>query len=262
MPEHKRTSADTRDFTSAIETFARAIAFTRCFTYPSQADRVDGLWVVRDQPRKRDIGYRREEWVAHRVVPRKVDAIATKRTRGRFCVCAMLEAAESADSLRAGYRAAGYRLHCTETFMMHRLKRIPKLPAPYSVQRVVTEALAGAVAKGAGRRQILPEHLQTDKPLRLYAALDGAELIGWLRSITVGDSTWVSNVFVQPKYRRQGVGSSLLVKMLRDDLKYGSRQSVLTATHAGAYLYERVGFELLGKLLLFTPKRASSSLSV
>jgi hypothetical protein len=43
--------------------------------------------------------------------------------------------------------------------------------------------------------------------------------------------------------------------MLRDDKKFGSECSVLTATKAGAMLYERAGFEHLGRLLMFTPRR-------
>jgi GNAT superfamily N-acetyltransferase len=243
------------DLASAIESFARGVAATRCFTYPSNAELIDRCWVIRDVPRKGGRGYRREEWAAHGIDPAEVDAAARRGTRGRFCVCAIHAADESDVPLRAGYKAVGYRLHATEALMMHRLKPIPKVPVPFPISRVLTQELADRVFKAAGRRQILPQHLKTNDELRLYAALDGETPVGWLRSIVVGDCTWVSNVYTEPKYRRKGVGKSLLAKMLRDDLKYGSKQSVLTASHAGEGLYHCMGYEGLGTLLLFTPKR-------
>jgi hypothetical protein len=46
--------------------------------------------------------------------------------------------------------------------------------------------------------------------------------------------------------------------MLRDDRGHGSTCSVLLASHAGALLYPKypkVGHEMIGLLLLFTPIR-------
>jgi hypothetical protein len=65
----------------AIEVFARGFCFTRSFTHPYLADRIEELWVVRDAPRKRG-DYRREEWIAHGVSPKKIDQLARKHTRG------------------------------------------------------------------------------------------------------------------------------------------------------------------------------------
>ncbi|WP_258583812.1 hypothetical protein [Mesorhizobium sp. AR02] len=43
--------------------------------------------------------------------------------------------------------------------------------------------------------------------------------------------------------------------MLHDDRALGARCSVLAATHAGALLYPRMGYERIGMLLIFQPKR-------
>lgn len=239
----------------AIEVFAQAFAFTRSFTFPAEAKEVGGLWVIRDQTRKRAADYRREEWTALNTSPEKVDAIARKHTRGRFCVCAVRAIEKSDEALRAGYRALGYRLNATEAFMVHPLKPIAKCAQPFPVVRVDSQDLADRVTKGAGKKQILPEHLGHDTPLRLYAALDGQRVIGWVRSITTGDSTWVSNMFVIPAYRRQGIGKSILEKMLRDDRALGSKQSVLLASHTGEHLYKSIGYETIGQLMIYTPKR-------
>jgi GNAT superfamily N-acetyltransferase len=239
----------------AIELFARAFAFTRNFTHPCLVERVGPLWVVRDAPRKRPEDYRREEWLAYGVEPSEVDRIARKHTRGRFCVCAIRASNEPEEPLRTAYRSAGYRLGCIETFMMHRLQRIPRLPEPFPVRQVVTQDLADRLAKAARNRQVLPEHLAADSPLRQYVALDGEAPVGWVRSIAVGDGRWVSNMHVLSNYRRRGIGKSMIARMLRDDRANGAAYSILLATHTGAMLYPNVGYGVIGELLLYTPKK-------
>jgi GNAT superfamily N-acetyltransferase len=239
----------------AVETFARGFAFTRGFTHPFLAERVGPLWALRDAPRKRAADYRREEWVAHGVEPAEVDRLARAGTRGRFVVCATRAADEPAEPLRAAYKALGYRLQATEPMMAHALDDLPPFDGPLPIERVTTQEMADALARAARSRQVLPEHLRSDAPLRQYVALDGDRPVGWVRSIVVGEATWVSNMFVEPPYRRRGIGRSMLVKMLHDDRAHGATCSVLTASHAGALLYPRVGYELVGELLLYMPSK-------
>jgi GNAT superfamily N-acetyltransferase len=243
------------DLRRAIEIFVRGFAFTRSFTHPYVAERVGPLWVVRDGPRKRHTDYRREEWVAHRVAPAEVERIARRHTRGGYAICAIRAPDEPDGPLRAAYKALGYRLGTTEPMMFHSLSRIPRLPEPVPIQRVTTPDLAQSLAKAARGRQVLPEHFASDSPLRQYVALDGTKPVGWVRSITAGKATWVSNMFVRPDYRRRGIGRSLLARMLRDDRSAGATCSVLLSSHTGAMLYPRVGYQRIGELLLFTPVR-------
>lgn len=244
------------DVDRAIEVFARGFAFTRTFTHPFEARRIGPAWVIRDSPRKRADDYRREEWVAHGVAPQDLHELARKHTRGRYCLCPIRDSNEPDAPLRAAYKSLGYRLGSTEPMMAHRLARIPRLPEPFTVQRVLTQELADRLAEAAGRRQILAAYLAPNAPLRQYVALDGATPIGWARSVTIDDATWISNVHVHPSYRRRGVGRSLLCRLLRDDREHGIRHSVLLSSHTGALLYPTVGYELIGELLLYTPVRS------
>ena len=175
-----------------IEVFARGFCFTRSFTHPYLAERVGRIWVVRDAPRKRG-EYRREEWIAHGITPEEIDATARKHTRGRFAVCAIHGVDESDQPLRSGFRALGYRLGATEPVMVHELKRIPRLNNPIEIVRVTTADLAERVNKAARFRQILPEHLVDDSPLRQYAALVDDKPVGWVRSIDVEQATWCAD---------------------------------------------------------------------
>jgi hypothetical protein len=74
----------------AIEVFVRGHSAGRSRTFPCEASRVGPLWVMRDALRKNPRDYRKEEWIAYAVDASEVDAIARRRTRGRFFVCAMV----------------------------------------------------------------------------------------------------------------------------------------------------------------------------
>lgn len=240
---------------TATEVFVRGFGFTRSFTHPYLGERVGPVWVLRDAPRANPVDYRREEWIAVSVKPAEVDRLARQHTRGRFCICAMVPAGEPDGPIRTAYKALGYRLGATEPVMVHPLKKIPRVPAPATITRVLTSALADAVAKAANARQILPEQLTPGAPLRLYAATIDGQVVGWVRSIVCDAGTWCSNMFVLPKFRRRGIATALLARLLRDDRAGGAPQAVLTASHTGAKLYLTLGYAPIGTLLLFNPKQ-------
>jgi len=251
----RRLGDASADVARAVEVFVRGVSFTRSFTHPYLAERVGSLWALRDAPRRRG-DYRTEEWVAVGMPPEEVDGTAREQTRGRFAVCAVHATGEPDAPLRAGYRALGYRLLRTEPCMLHRLRRIPRFDAPAVIERVTDAASAERLAQATGSRQIRPEHLHPDAPLRQYVARVHDEIVGWVRSIVVGDATWCASMYVRPPHRRQGIARALLSRMLHDDRAGGAKTSVLLASHTGAKLYPVVGYEQIGTLLLFTPKKA------
>ena len=268
------------EFERAIEVFARGFSFARSFTHPYVAERCSPngagsaagtLWVLRDADRRTGT-YRKEEWVSHGLVPEHVHAAAESspwRERARTCrstgarggysVCAIHAADEPDRPLRDGFRVLGYRLGGTEPFMIHRLRRIPRVTAPAVIRRVRTAALADRLAKAARSRQILPEHLGEDSPQRQYVAMAGDAIVGWVGSIAVGDAAWCQNMYVAPSYRRRGIARAMLCRLLRDDRAAGTVLAVLLASHTGARLYASVGYAQIGTLLFFTPSRRSAS---
>jgi hypothetical protein len=237
----------------AIEVFVRGHSAGRSRTFPYEVSRVGPLWLMRDAPRKNSRDYRKEEWIAHDADPREVDAIVRKQTRGRFFVCAMIAKGEPDTPTRAAYKALGYRLLATEGFFVQRMNRIPTPPSPVSIERVRTPELAAQLGKITRTRPISNNLLVHDAPFRQYVALDGEDIIGRVRSVNAAGATWCTEMYVQPSHRRRGIGQALLSKMLRDDRAYGSKCSVLTASHTGALLYPRVGYERIGTLFMFAP---------
>ena len=244
-----------REIEFAIEVFVRGHSAGRSRTFPYEVARIGSLWVMRDAPRKNPRDYRKEEWITHRVDAKEVDSIARGHTRGRFFVCAMIGEGEPEEPTRTAYGALGYRLLATEGFFVHRLKRIPNPPSPAKVERVRTAEVAARLGKVTRTRPIATELVRDDAPFRQYVAFDGADIVGRVRSVDAVGATWCADMHVSPSHRRRGIGQALLSRMLRDDRAGGSKCSVLTASHTGALLYPRVGYERIGTLFMFVPRK-------
>ncbi len=146
-------------------------------------------------------------------------------------------------------------LLATEGFFAQRLTRIPKSPSPVSIERVRTPELAAQLGKVTRTRPIADSLLRNNAPCRQYVALEGDDIVGRVRSVDAVGATWCADMYVDPSHRRRGIGQALLCRMMRDDRARGSKCSVLTASHTGALLYPRVGYERIRTLLVFTPKR-------
>ena len=247
----------TDEIEDALEVFVRGFSSERSRTHPYEHFRVGQLWVMRDAPRKNAKDYRKEEYIAYRAPPREVDQAARKMTRGRFFACVLAAEDHNDGELRAEYKALGYRLLATEGLFIHRLERIRRLASgAVAIQRMATQEMADRFGKATKTRPVAADLLkQPDTPFRQYLALAGDELVGWVRSVTAGDSTWCSNLYVRPAQRRRGIGKALMTRMLRDDRARGARRSVLLASHAGALLYPQLGYQRLGTLLLFAPRK-------
>ncbi len=249
----------------ALEVFVRGFSAEKSRTHPYEHSRVDQLWRMRDAPRKNAKDYRKEEWIAYGVSPRDVDQAARKMTRGRFFVCAIRRTDQDDTELRTEYKALGYRLLATEALFVHRLARIPRVSAGsrgkrasggITIERMLTREMAEKFGKATRTRPVAAEQLdESQATFRQYLALDGEQIVGWVRSVDAGDSTWCSNLHVQPTHRRQGIGKALMARMLRDDAKRCAKRSVLLASHAGALLYPHLGYEQIGMLLIFAPKK-------
>lgn len=51
------------------------------------------------------------------------------------------------------------------------------------------------------------------------------------------------NMYTKPKWRRKGIGSALLEKLLKESKKRGINEITLHATPIGRSLYEKYGFK-------------------
>ncbi|RWO39133.1 MAG: N-acetyltransferase [Mesorhizobium sp.] len=239
---------------AAIEVFVQGFSADRSRTFPYVASRVGPLWLMRDAERKNPRDYRGEEWVVHDVAAQEADAIVRQHARPGFAISVMIAHEDPDGPTRTAYKALGYRLLRTEGFFVHRLRRIPSPPAVASIERVQTAERAAQLGKII-RRQPIPDDLLGDSaPFRQYVAVDGADIVGRVRSLHAVGATWCSSMYVEPSHRRRGIGQALMSRMLHDDRAFGSRYSALAATHVGALLYPRMGYERIGTLLIFASR--------
>ncbi|WP_256754578.1 GNAT family N-acetyltransferase [Mesorhizobium sp. Mes31] len=248
-----------RDIEAAIEVFVHGFSTDKSGTFPYEASRVGPLWLMRDAERKNPRDYRGEEWIVHDVAAEEADAIVRQHARSSFAVSVVIASDEPDQPVRTTYKALGYRLLRTEGFFAQPLRQIPEPPAAISIERVRTVERAAQLAKIVRRRPIAADLLGDSAPFRQYVALDGDAIVGRVRSIDAVGATWCAAMYVEPSHRRRGIGQALMSKMLHDDRARGSRCSMLLATHAGALLYPRMGYERIGTLLIFGPKSRTNS---
>jgi GNAT superfamily N-acetyltransferase len=152
-------------------------------------------------------------------------------------------------------RESRYRLIAIEGFFVQRLMKIPTLPSPVPIERVRSPALAERLGKLTRRRPMSSEFFGDDSPFRQYVALEGQDIVGRVRSVDAAGATWCADMYVSTSHRRRGIGRALLSRLLRDDRARGSKCSVLTASRTGALLYPHLGYERIGTLYMFAPRR-------
>ncbi len=255
MKSQSDDSKTVTDIQDAINVFVGGFCFTRSRTHPYESSRVDGLWRMSDAQRKQAKDYRREEWIAYRQNPERVNRIARQHVTGRFVVCAIREMDSPLEPLRDAYKSLDYRFGGREGFFAHELAKIPASTCHAAIERVRTMAVAEELGVMANSKPMPKEWIDDPSRFRQYVARVDGKIIGYVSSVTVGKRNWVSNLLVTPTHRRKGIGKALMAKLLRDDRAAGSQGSVLLASSAGAMLYPEIGYRQIGELLIFTPKK-------
>lgn len=231
----------------AAEVFVRGFGHIRSMTYPYGASLEDDVWLLRDEP-DRDKARTSELTAIEPTVEqiaRRVAAVSPALRRWMLCY---LEP-EDPGSPRAkppaptAFREAGYRRRAIEPLFVADPASAPRFDGP--VVRVRTPELSERTRiANSGRRQLLPGDLDTDDATtRLYAAMDGRDVVGWVSSVRVGTlGSYVANLFVLPSARRRGLGRALMSAVLADDARLGIGASVLGASNDGTRLYPNVGY--------------------
>jgi predicted GNAT family acetyltransferase len=91
--------------------------------------------------------------------------------------------------------------------------------------------------------------------VRAYYVEQDGRVVAWGRSIQrCKSAAYVAGLYTIEAYRRQGIASALMQRLLADDAAAGARYSVLLASGTGYPLYQRLGYVPLGWLYLFTLK--------
>jgi len=237
----------------AAEVFVRGFAHVRSMTYRYGVSFDSGVWMLRDEP-DRDKARASELTAIEPTVEQVAARVAAASPALRRWMLCYLEP-EDPDAPRAKppaptvFREAGYRRRGIEPLFVADPALAPRYGGP--VVRVRTAELAeqARLANG-GRRQLLPGDLDADDATtRLYAAMDGRDVVGWVSSVRIGTlGSSVANLFVTASARRRGLGRALMSTVLADDARLGIQASVLTASNDGTRLYPHVGYRQIATL--------------
>ena len=239
------------DIIDATRAFVNGFSFTRSYTWPYLVTEENGLFILRDKPRRSE---RSIEIVAPDLSPERVLKTLGQIDIAKFALCAIQPTMDVDPAIREIYKRKAFKLGRTEGMFVFPLSRtIPVTESPATIQRARTIEDADRVREVAGSREVLPVHLDDPSdPVRLYFATLDDEVVGWVKSVEAGNGCrWVSNMQVRPAFRRRKIGVALMTHMLRDDAEAGFEHSVLLASHSGALLYAHLGYDRIGTLHLF-----------
>jgi GNAT superfamily N-acetyltransferase len=95
-----------------------------------------------------------------------------------------------------------------------------------------------------GDRRLNLEFVTTHPKTRPFAADAGGRVVGTSVLSINGSVGWIGTVWVDPLWRRRGIGLDLTRATIDEAEAAGCRTLVLVATEAGRPLYERLGFEV------------------
>ncbi len=243
----------------AVETFVRSFAHTRSMNRPAEVVRVGKMWVVRDVERS-GRGVRSEELIVDSPEPAEAARLVSDYlTHKQYRLVVFRDVDSDVAAVRAAYRALGYRPRLTETLFVREQPGPPRMPqtAAATVRRVTDAAMAERVRKAARRKMLDADDLSAARPrVRLYAATIDDKPVSWCRCIHMARGAgYVADVYTTPEWRRRGVATAVMTRMLIDDNQAGARRSVLIASTAGAMLYPHLGYERVALLEVFTPLR-------
>jgi GNAT superfamily N-acetyltransferase len=122
--------------------------------------------------------------------------------------------------------------------------------------------LADAIAADHwGARQAWFEFVVTHPACRPVVAVDAdGRRLGSAVATVNGPVAWIGTIFVDPAWRRRGVGLELTRATIDAADAAGCRTLVLVATEAGRPMYERLGFEVqTGYRILEAPGLAAGT---
>lgn len=69
-----------------------------------------------------------------------------------------------------------------------------------------------------------------------------------------GKNAYITSVFVEPDYRRHGIGSEMVRRIVARAQAYGCVNIMLTATEMGKPMYEKLGFIQTPNAMLYAPE--------
>lgn len=162
---------------------------------------------------------------------------------------------DDAPDLRATYEQAGYVCTVTEYLMVLDLARLPDEAPSHAVEIAGPADIERLNAHDPEPRAWVWPQTVAHPAVRNYfiwqADRVAARAFCWRCD---ADTSYVSHLFTDPTLRRRGLGRALMLRLLHDDAAQGVRWSVLVSSEDGHPLYRTLGYDTLGRILIFEPE--------
>ena len=148
--------------------------------------------------------------------------------------------------------AAGWRRCAAEALMLATPQLDADAAADGAIVRLTPDAdvdhwnAADPEPLGWLRRENL-----ADPDQRHYLLLHEGRPAARVRSTTIGDRAYLTRLFTDPALRGRGFATRLLRRALHDDARHGVRFSALSADLPAVPLYQRLGWQEVGRTLVF-----------
>jgi GNAT superfamily N-acetyltransferase len=112
------------------------------------------------------------------------------------------------------------------------------------IQADVDETADAILRSGFGDRRIKMAFVVGHPGCRPFVAEAGGVIVGTGVTTVSGPVAWIGTIWVDPAWRRRGLGTALTAATIEAADAAGCQALVLVATEAGQPLYERLGFEV------------------
>lgn len=121
------------------------------------------------------------------------------------------------------------------------------------IRRLTFEDLETVVAMEAANRpapwteSVFRDELSAEN--RIYLAADQDGVVGWGGLMLVGDEAHVTNLLVDPEWRRRGIGLELMLALIEAAVSEGARHLTLevrSTNEEARRLYARLGLAPVG----------------
>src|SRR6185503_9268719 len=108
----------------------------------------------------------------------------------------------------------------------------------------VEPVVAAFIRADWGDRRLNLEFVTRHAETHPFVAEADGEIVGTGVLSVNGSVGWIGTIFVEPVWRRRGVGMALTQATIDTAESAGCRTLLLVATDAGRPLYEKIGFEV------------------
>ncbi|MDX1616556.1 MAG: GNAT family N-acetyltransferase [Candidatus Promineifilaceae bacterium] len=157
--------------------------------------------------------------------------------------------------LMLDYMAAGCSFRAPAHMLMFRnLDHLPPsdLILPKLAIRRAARRSDGLLLSKVDDQDLIGAQDITDATLDYYLALHEGQPVAMARQAWLTkDTIWVSHVYTQPPWRRQGIATALTTRLLTDAADWGARWSLLLATEMSVRLYQRLGYQTIAPVRHF-----------